>query len=126
MAKCDEGYRCEVCGDEVASIVESDLYLRYVLGEVDARSLLAAPERHLRCNPTLAQFIVDDRFPPVVVAGGFAKSSLDAEYVAAEERRVSGGYRRLREVVRLRLPVSEYPLDAASEDVSHVPRSDRG
>ena len=34
MAKCDEGYRCEMCGRDVEAIAESDLYLRYVLGEV--------------------------------------------------------------------------------------------
>ena len=26
MAKCDEGYLCQVCGHEVEQIVESDLY----------------------------------------------------------------------------------------------------
>ena len=110
MAKCDEGYLCEVCGEEVPSIVESDLYLRYVLGEVESEALPSAPERHLRCNPTLTQFIVDDRFEPVVVDGPFGKASLDAAFVTAEEQRVSEGYRRLREVVRQGLPVSDYPL----------------
>jgi hypothetical protein len=38
VAKCDEGYRCEVCGLDVEVIVDSDLYLRYVLGEVPTRS----------------------------------------------------------------------------------------
>ena len=32
MAKCEEGYLCEVCGQDVAEITESDLYLRYVIG----------------------------------------------------------------------------------------------
>ena len=54
MAKCDQGYLCEVCGEEVHVITDSDLYLRYVLGEVASRDLLAAPERHLACNPTTA------------------------------------------------------------------------
>ena len=34
MARCDQGYLCEVCGRDVEAITESDLYLRYVLGEV--------------------------------------------------------------------------------------------
>ena len=110
MAKCDEGYLCDICGEEVASIVESDLYLRYVLGEVGPDALPSAPERHLRCNPTTAQFIVDERFSEVEADGAFGKSSLDPEFVQKEEQRISAGYRRLREVVRQGLPVSEYPL----------------
>ena len=36
MAKCDEGYRCEVCGRDVEAVTDSDLYLRFVLGEAHA------------------------------------------------------------------------------------------
>ena len=111
MAKCDEGYLCEVCGGEVKSIVDSDLYLRYVLGEIDAQALLAAPERHLRCNPTLAQFIVDPAFEPVTVEGFFSKAELDPAEVAEREALVTRGWRRLREVRKLGLPISEYPLE---------------
>ena len=114
MAKCDEGYLCEVCGGEVKSIVESDLYLRYVLGEIDSQALAAAPERHLRCNPTLAQFIVDPGFRPVEVSGPFSKAELDPAQVAGEEARVTAAWHRLREVRKLGLPVSEYPLPANS------------
>lgn len=110
MAKCDEGYLCDVCGEEVHGITDSDLYLRYVLGEVTAAELPGHPERHLKCNPTLSQFIVDERFPAVIAEGPFARSELDADFVADEESRVSAGYRRLREVHRLRLPIDEYPL----------------
>ena len=88
MAKCDEGYLCEVCGDEVPTIVESDLYLRYVLGEVSSEALPSAPERHLRCNPTLAQFIDDDRFPPLRADGAFSREELDDDFVADEVARV--------------------------------------
>ncbi len=63
MALCDEGYRCEVCGQDVEDLTQSDLYLRYVLGEVDPETLHVSPERHLTCNPTLAQFIVAEDFP---------------------------------------------------------------
>jgi hypothetical protein len=110
MARCDEGYRCEVCGEDVEDLTDSDLYLRYVLGEVDPERLHLLPERHLRCNPVLAQFIVDPRFEPVTVEGAFSKSELEAEYVAEEERRVTRGYLRLHEVRQLGLPIHEYPL----------------
>ena len=39
MARCERGYLCEVCGGEVEELTESDLYLRYVLGEVDPELL---------------------------------------------------------------------------------------
>lgn len=112
MARCDEGYLCDVCGAEVEDITESDLYLRYVLGEVDPETLHSTPERHIACNPTLAQFIEDDDFEPPVVEGPFAKAELDPEFVAGEERRVTAGYRRLREIFRTtrELPITEYPL----------------
>ena len=34
MAKCEQGYMCDVCGKDVEDITDSDLYLRYILGEV--------------------------------------------------------------------------------------------
>jgi hypothetical protein len=37
MARCDKGYLCDVCGEEVEEIVDSELYLRYVMGEVATR-----------------------------------------------------------------------------------------
>ena len=110
MARCEEGYLCEVCGEDVEEITESDLYLRYVLGEVDPETLHVSPERHIRCNPTLAQFIVVEGFPPVVVSGPFAKAELDPEFVAEEEARVSRGYRRLLEILEQELVLTEYPL----------------
>ena len=110
MAKCDEGYRCEVCGRDVEAVTESDLYLRYVLGEVPLELLHRLPERHLRCNPALAQYIVHPDFEPVTCPGPFAKSEMDPEFVAAEERRVSRGYRRLLAIPTLGLSVPEYPL----------------
>lgn len=110
MARCDQGYLCEVCGDEVPEITESDLYLRYVIGEVDPRQLMSTPERHIRCNPVLAQFIVDPAFEAVRVEGVFDKSELDAADVAAREDLVTRGWRRLQEVRELGLPISAYPL----------------
>ncbi len=117
MARCDEGYLCEVCGREVKGITESDLYLRYVIGEIDGRELLASPERHIRCNAFLAQFIVDPSFEPVRMEGPFSKEFMSAEEVAQRESLVTRGWRRLREVRKLGLPISEYPLrDVMIED----------
>jgi len=110
MAVCEQGYLCEVCGQDVADITDSDLYLRYVLGEVDPETLHVQPERHLRCNPTVAQFIVTERFPSVVVEGPFAKAELDPSFVASEEQRITRGYLRLIELAGLELPITEYPL----------------
>ena len=87
MAGCERGYLCTVCGEEVEEIIDSDLYLRYVLGEAEWDELNRAPERHIRCDPVLAQFIVDSSFEPVSCAGAFSKSHLDPEFV--QERRES-------------------------------------
>lgn len=110
MARCERGYICEVCGRDVEEIEESSLYLRYVLGEVNADFLHRLAERHIRCDPVLAQFVVSDCFQPVSVEGAFAKSHLDADFVRSEEARVTRGYLRLREVARAGLPIWEYPL----------------
>ena len=110
MAKCDEGYLCSVCGAEVEGLLNSDLYLRYVIGEVDPETLHTMPERHLRCNPTLAQFIVDDEFEPVTVDGPFDKRNLDPSFVRERQVLVNRGWRRLKEVQGLDLPVMDYPL----------------
>jgi hypothetical protein len=115
MAKCERGYLCEVCGQEVAEITESDLYLRYVLGEVPPEVLHRLPERHLRCNPVLAQFIADPSFPAVRCEGPFAKESLDPAHVAQEEARVTRGWRRLQELPTLGLTIPEYPLPEVQE-----------
>jgi hypothetical protein len=110
MARCETGYLCDVCGQEVESITESDLYLRYVLGEVQPEVLQQSRERHLRCNPTVAQFITDPAFAPVVCNGAFAKSNLDPTFVAEEEARITRGWQRLQEIPSLGLPLTEYPL----------------
>lgn len=110
VAACDQGYLCEVCGEEVAEIRDSDLYLRYILGEVDSRSLLSEPERHLRCNPVQAQFIVDGDFPPVIVEGDFDKHLLYEDDVRKQEFHVTRAWRRLQEVQELGVPISDYPL----------------
>src|SRR3954449_7048397 len=98
MARCETGYLCDVCGMDVDAITESDLYLRFVLGEVRPERLHLEPERHIRCNPIMAQFIVDERFPPVACAGGFAKELLDPAFVVEEETRITRAWRRLQEL----------------------------
>jgi len=113
MAKCDEGYLCEICQQDVASITESDLYLRYVIGRVDPETLHSTPERHIRCNPVLAQYIVHAEFQPVTISGDFAKSNLDPKFVADEENLVTRGWQRLQELKNSELPITEYPLPEA-------------
>jgi hypothetical protein len=101
---------CEICGEEVAEIVDSDLYLSYIVGLVDSQALLARPERHVRCNPVQAQFIVDERFSPLSVEGPFDKRRLDPAYVASQEALITRGWRRLQEVATLGIAISQYPL----------------
>jgi hypothetical protein len=123
MAVCEQGYLCEVCGKDVEDVTMSDLYLRYVLGEVDPETLHTTPERHIRCNPTLAQFIVAEGFAPVIVEGPFAKGELDPEFVAQEEARVTRGYLRLREILEDELPITEYPLPGVMERWKDQPQT---
>ena len=110
MARCDEGYLCEVCNQPVDEIVDSDLYLSFIIGLVRESELTRRPERHIRCNPVQAQFIVHPDFAPVVVDGSFSKSELDTEYVRQQEELVTRGWVRLQAVAGLGIPVSEYPL----------------
>jgi hypothetical protein len=110
MAKCEQGYLCDVCGGDVEELVDSDLYLRFVIGMVDPETLHTTRERHIRCNPTLAQFIVDPAFEPVQVEGSFDKRLLDPAAVRQRELLITRGYRRLREVAGLGIPIVDYPL----------------
>ncbi|MBX9584722.1 MAG: hypothetical protein K2X87_30835 [Gemmataceae bacterium] len=119
MAKCDEGYRCEVCGRDVEAVTDSDLYLRYVLGEVPLELLHRLPERHVRCNTALAQYVVADGFEPVRCPGPFDKAGLDPAFVADEERRVTRGWRRLQAIPTLGLTVPEYPLAVTPDAGDH-------
>ena len=115
MVACDTGYLCDVCGDDVAAIVESDLYLRYVMGEVSPLALPAMRERHIRCNPATAQYIVDPAFDPVICDGMFAKANLDPAQVAEQEALVTRAWRRLQAIPRLGVPITEYPLPEVIE-----------
>jgi hypothetical protein len=115
MAKCDEGYLCDVCGKDVAALSDSDLYLRYIVGLLDPEVLHTSPERHIRCHPSLAQYIVADDFEAVSVEGPFDKQTLDADYVCKQEALLTRGWRRLNEVAGETLPIVEYPLPEVIE-----------
>jgi hypothetical protein len=111
MARCEQGYLCDVCGGDVEEMSDSDLYLRYVLGDVPPEKLHLLRERHIRCNPVIAQFIVDPLFEPVRCEGDFSKEKLDPTFVAGEEARITRGWRRLRDIPSLGLAtIQEYPL----------------
>lgn len=115
MARCEEGYRCDVCGGDVEHLRDSELYLRYVIGEVDPEVLHTTPERHLRCNPVLSQFIDHPEFDPVHVEGPFALGNLDADYVQQRRREMTEGYARLLELEAAGgdRDVTSYPLPKA-------------
>jgi len=117
MAKCDEGYLCDVCGQDVATLAQSDLYLRYIVGRLDPEVLHTMPERHIRCNQSLAQYIVADDFEPVFVDGPFDKRTLDGEYVREQEKLLTRGWRRLNEVAGGDFMVVEYPLPEVIESL---------
>lgn len=116
MARCDQGYLCRVCGEEVESLPESELYLQFVVGWIDPEVLHTTPECHLRCNPVLSQFISDERFgPPAIVDGPFALADLDQEFVDQRRTLLNRGYDRLWEIFNNEdpPPVTEYPLPEA-------------
>jgi len=110
MAKCDEGYLCDVCGAAVEDLADSDLYLGFVIGEISVDQLPHRAERHIRCNPTVAQFIVHETFPLVEVEGMFDKRKMDTQSVVDREAQVTSGWLRLQHVVELNLPIDAYPL----------------
>jgi len=115
MAKCDQGYLCRVCGEEVEKLSQSELYLRFVIGEIDPETLHLSGECHLQCNPVLAQFIDDPRFSNATKPRiGFRAEDLDPDYAQARRDLVTRGYRRLLEIQsnRKAFPhVQDYPLE---------------
>ncbi len=116
MAKCDQGYLCQVCGSAVVGLTDSALYLQYVIGWIDPERLHAQRECHLRCNPSLAQFIDDQRFsPPVIIEGTFDRRQLDPEFARQRAELINRGYQRLWELQKNRreLNVADYPLTEA-------------
>ncbi len=116
MAKCDEGYICCICQKDVANITVSDLYLRYVIGQIDPEVLHTTEEKHIRCNPTLAQYIVDPNFEPVVVEGDFDKRQLDPKFVRQQESLITRGWQRLQELKGYEGSILDYPLPDLNMD----------
>lgn len=111
MAACERGYLCAVCGGDVEEIGESGLYLRYVLGDVTFDELGGLPERHIRCDPVLAQFIVSESFgPAIAVAGPFSKEGLDSTFVEREEERVTHAFLRLQALSKSEISIRDYPM----------------
>ena len=112
MARCEQGYLCDVCGEDVGDIWHSELYLRYVIGLVDPETLHTTAERHIRCTPVLAQFIMHEAFPPITVEGDFDKRKLDPKFVREREALITRGWLRLCELGQQSDGVSllEYPL----------------
>ncbi|HYT89734.1 MAG TPA: hypothetical protein VEL76_13585 [Gemmataceae bacterium] len=110
MVRCEQGYLCDICGEDVEVITDSDLYLRYILGEVSPLALPTMRERHICCNPANAQYIVDPAFPPIRCDSVFAKEFLDPAFVAEQEQRITRAWRRLQEIPTLGIPITEYPL----------------
>ncbi len=87
-----------------------------MIGQVDPETLHTTRERHIRCNPTLAQFIADDDFEPVVIDGPFDKRHLDAAYVREQERLITRGWRRLKELAHQEgVSLLDYPLPEIRE-----------
>lgn len=115
MAQCEQGYLCDVCGEEVAGIDNSDLYLRYVIGELDPEVLHTTPERHLRCNPVVAQFIDHPDFEAVEVEGMFDCRTLDEAFVNERRTLISRGFERLLQIAATGgdRDVTQYPLPEA-------------
>lgn len=116
--KCEEGYRCEVCGKDVDGITESDLYLRFVIGLIEAETLHTTPERHICCNPSVAQFITASEFEPVVVEGDFDKRCMDSSFVAQREELLTRGWLRLKEIAAApgdTISLLDYPLEEFRE-----------
>jgi len=112
MSDCDEGYNCDRCGEYVENIRESELYLRYVLGAVPLDELPREPERHIRCAPEFAQFIVADGFEPVACdEPGLDKGKLPPEVRKRQEAIFTLAWRRLQELAESGVPVDRYPLD---------------
>ena len=112
MAKCDEGYLCEVCGKAVEQLGDSALYLQYVIGWIDPETLHTRRECHLRCLPTLSQFIDHADFDPLTVEGDFDRRAMDPEFVRARTELVTAGFVRIRQLQlrRKELTVQDYPL----------------
>ncbi len=105
MAGCERGYLCTVCGRRSRRSPTRTCICVTSWARSTWEVLHDSPERHIRCNPVLAQFIVTELFPPITVEGPFSKDCLDPEFVKSEEARVTRGYLRLHEVQTAGVPI---------------------
>jgi hypothetical protein len=113
MSRCDEGYPCSRCGEPVKNLLESSLYVRYVLGEYEIHELFAAPDCHLQCDYELAAFIKHEKFTPPEIPAEIELPELSAAQRTRREEQVTAAWVRLREAIHLGLPITEYPLPRA-------------
>lgn len=119
MANCDEGYNCDRCGAYVENVKVSELYLRYVIGAVPLEELPREPERHIRCSPEFAQYIVHPDFEPVRCDDpALDKRALPDDVRRRQERLFTRAWRRLQEVADSGVAVDEYPLSAEELGIS--------
>lgn len=113
MANCDEGYNCDRCGEYVENVGVSELYLRFVIGAVPLDELPREPERHIRCAPEFAQYIVDPAFEPVACDDpDLDKRALPDDVRRRQERLFTKAWRRLQWLRTTDLAVDEYPFPA--------------
>ena len=77
-----------------------------------SNELLGTPERHLRCNPVVAQFITHPDFAPVTVEGDFDRRLFDPADIVDRETLLTRGWLRLQELAELAqtVPLPYYPL----------------
>lgn len=118
MAKCEEGYLCEVCGRDVERLRDSGLYLQFILGWIDPETLHTRHEIHIDCLPALAQFIDNaDYQKQLEVPTEFSRQQLDPEFVRQRTAEVSKAYRRLIELDAMpeRPAVIEYLLPEVAD-----------
>ena len=114
MARCDEGYPCSRCGQPVKNLLESALYVRYVLGEYEIHELFTAPDCHLHCDYELARFIRHEKFTPPEKPVGFEVPPLTEAERLDREQQVTAAWVRLREAIHQGLPITAYPLPSRS------------
>lgn len=101
-----------MCGEYVPDVLNSELYLRFVLGEADFEQLYSTPDAHIVCVPAIAQYIVHDDFDPVVETDpDMDKRNREQEWVIQREQRVTAAWLRLQSIPELGIDIHEYPLD---------------
>ena len=86
MAALRRSYLCEVCGQDVAVVTDSDLYLRYVLARCHWNACTASRSGTWAATRPPPSTFVDAAFSLVSVPGDFGKASLDPAFVGPKRR----------------------------------------